>query len=182
MRVFKPPGAVRETAGEGQRHRHRTKTDAQGADIEPTIVVESVEYGSYLVVNKLGQFYALSMVFGTAYGGVMPLYAVLAREYFGPRIMGTVFGAATMVSSLGMAFGPWAGGTAIPIVRKSMVIALEIPARDHPVSIDIGCKYTASENIAPIPTHVISAPAPTITQRYDRPTLNPPYFESQIAR
>jgi MFS family permease len=26
------------------------------------------------------------------------------------RIMGTVFGAATMVSSLGMAFGPWAGG------------------------------------------------------------------------
>ena len=49
-------------------------------------------------------------MFGTAYGGVMPLYAVLAREYFGPRIMGTVFGAATMVSSLGMAFGPWAGG------------------------------------------------------------------------
>ena len=28
-----------------------------------------------------------------AYGGVMPLYAVLAREYFGQRIMGSVFGA-----------------------------------------------------------------------------------------
>ena len=40
----------------------------------------------------------------------MPLYAVLAREYFGQRIMGTVFGAATMLSSLGMAFGPLAGG------------------------------------------------------------------------
>ena len=49
------------------------------------------------------------MVFGTAYGGIMPLYAVL-RRYFGPRIMGTVFGAATMASSLGMAFGPLAGG------------------------------------------------------------------------
>jgi hypothetical protein len=36
----------------------------------------------------------------------MPLYAVLARDYFGPRIMGTVFGAATMVSCLGMAAGP----------------------------------------------------------------------------
>jgi MFS family permease len=66
--------------------------------------------GSYLYVNQLGEFYALSIVFGTAYGGVMPLYAVLAREYFGQRIMGTVFGAATMVSSMGMAFGPWAGG------------------------------------------------------------------------
>jgi MFS family permease len=49
-------------------------------------------------------------VFGTAYGGVMPLYATLARGYFGQRIMGTVFGAATMVSALGMAFGPLAGG------------------------------------------------------------------------
>ena len=45
-----------------------------------------------------------------AYGGVMPLYAVLAREYFPMRIMGTVFGAAAMISSLGMALGPAVGG------------------------------------------------------------------------
>jgi MFS family permease len=74
------------------------------------LLVQALAIGTYLFVNRLGEFYALSFVFGTAYGGVMPLYAVLAREYFGPRIMGTVFGAATMVSSLGMAFGPWAGG------------------------------------------------------------------------
>lgn len=74
------------------------------------LLVQAMAIGAYLFVNRLGEFYALSIVFGTAYGGVMPLYAVLAREYFGPRIMGTVFGALTMVSSLGMAFGPWAGG------------------------------------------------------------------------
>jgi MFS family permease len=74
------------------------------------LLVQALAIGTYLVVSKLGEFYALSVVFGTAYGGVMPLYAVLAREYFGQRIMGTVFGAATMVSSMGMAFGPWAGG------------------------------------------------------------------------
>ena len=34
-----------------------------------------------------------SVVFGLAYGGVMPLYAVLVRDFFGARIMGTVFGA-----------------------------------------------------------------------------------------
>ncbi len=50
------------------------------------------------------------LVFGTAYGGIMPLYAVLARGYFGQRIMGTVFGAVTMASSIGMALGPLAGG------------------------------------------------------------------------
>jgi MFS family permease len=40
----------------------------------------------------------------------MPLYAVLARAYFGQRILGAVFGAAAMVSSLGMALGPAVGG------------------------------------------------------------------------
>jgi MFS family permease len=45
-----------------------------------------------------------------AYGGVMPLYAVLARDHFSPRILGTVLGAAAMVSSLGMALGPAIGG------------------------------------------------------------------------
>jgi len=74
------------------------------------LLVQAFAIGTYLFVHQLGEFYALSVVFGTAYGGIMPLYAVLAREYFGPRIMGTVFGAATMASSLGMAFGPLAGG------------------------------------------------------------------------
>ncbi|MGO8610091.1 hypothetical protein ACC848_44890, partial [Rhizobium johnstonii] len=55
---------------------------------------------TYLIVSQLGEFYALAIVFGSAYGGVMPLYAVLAREYFGPRIICTVFGAATMLSSI----------------------------------------------------------------------------------
>jgi MFS family permease len=74
------------------------------------LLVQALAIASYLFVNRLGEFYALSVIFGTAYGGVMPLYAVLAREYFGQRIMGTVFGAATMASSLGMAIGPLAGG------------------------------------------------------------------------
>jgi MFS family permease len=74
------------------------------------LLLQAFAIATYLVVSRLGEFYALSVVFGTAYGGVMPLYAVLAREYFGPRIMGTVFGAATMVSSLGMASGPLVGG------------------------------------------------------------------------
>ena len=60
--------------------------------------------------GQLGEFYALSVVFGLAYGGVMPLYAVLVREFFGARIMGTVFGAVSAFASLGMALGPWAGG------------------------------------------------------------------------
>jgi MFS family permease len=76
------------------------------------LFVQALAVGAYLFVGALGEFYALSVVFGLAYGGVMPLYAVLVRDYFGPRIMGTTFGAVSMFASLGMALGPWAGGFA----------------------------------------------------------------------
>ena len=51
------------------------------------------------------------------------------------------------------------------MVGKPMVMALEMPARDQPVSADMGWRKTASENMAPMATQPISAPAPTITQR-----------------
>ncbi len=40
----------------------------------------------------------------------MPLYAVLARENFPLRMMGTVIGGTAMAGGLGMATGPVAGG------------------------------------------------------------------------
>lgn len=74
------------------------------------LLVQAFAAGAYSFARSLDEFYAVAVVFGLAYGGVMPLYAVLARGYFGQRIMGTVFGAAAMVSSLGMALGPSVGG------------------------------------------------------------------------
>ncbi len=76
------------------------------------LVVQAVAAGAYLFVGTLGEFYVLAVIFALAYGGVMPLYAILVRDYFGPRIMGTMFGAVSAVASLGMAFGPAAGGWA----------------------------------------------------------------------
>jgi MFS family permease len=74
------------------------------------LLIQALAAGSFMFARQLGDFYAVAAVFGFAYGGVMPLYAVLARDYFGQAIMGTVLGAAAMVSSLGMAIGPWIGG------------------------------------------------------------------------
>ena len=74
------------------------------------LVLQALAAGTFAGVSRLEAFYAVAAVFGFAYGGVMPLYAVLAREYFGQKIMGGVLGAASMVSSLGMALGPVVGG------------------------------------------------------------------------
>jgi MFS family permease len=65
---------------------------------------------AYFFVRELGAFYAVAAVFGFIYAGVMPLYAVLARENFPLRMMGTIIGGTTMAGSLGMATGPLAGG------------------------------------------------------------------------
>jgi MFS family permease len=74
------------------------------------LLLQAAGIYSYIYVTQLNEFYMLAVVLGMAYGGVMPLYAVLARDYFGARVMGTVLGAATMTSSIGMAFGPVGGG------------------------------------------------------------------------
>jgi len=74
------------------------------------LALQAVAVSLYLFTREAASFYALALMFGFAYGGVMPLYAILVREYFGERIMGTVFGAVAFVSTLGMALGPWAGG------------------------------------------------------------------------
>lgn len=104
--------SVEGLAGLGGRLLFGTLADRLG--VKPLLIagllVQAVAIAAYLFVSGLGQFYGVAAIFGAAYGGVMPLYAVLARGYFGPRAMGTVYGAATMISSLGMAFGPVAGG------------------------------------------------------------------------
>ncbi len=74
------------------------------------LLLQAVAAGAYMFASQLYQFYGVAIVFGFAYAGVMPLYAVLVRENFPVQIIGTLVGAATMASSLGMAIGPLVGG------------------------------------------------------------------------
>lgn len=74
------------------------------------LALQAVGIYVYIYVSGLMHFYMLGTILGLAYGGVMPLYAVLAREYFSPKVMGSVLGAITMTSAIGMAFGPVGGG------------------------------------------------------------------------
>jgi len=87
---------------------------ADRVGIKPTLLaglaLQAAMVVLYLVVRDVGLFYALSIVFGVAYGGVMPLYALVTREYFGERVMGAAYGAVFLVSTLGMGIGSYAGG------------------------------------------------------------------------
>lgn len=64
----------------------------------------------YLFTGSAASFYALGVLFGASYGGVMPMYALLTREYFGAKAMGTAYGAIFMLQAVGMGLGAYWGG------------------------------------------------------------------------
>jgi len=74
------------------------------------LALQAVMVFAYLFARDAASFYALALVFGVAYGGVMPLYALVTREYFGEKVMGTAYGGVFLVSTLGMGLGSYAGG------------------------------------------------------------------------
>ncbi len=65
---------------------------------------------AYAFVGQLGGFYAVAVLVGFIYAGTMPLYAVIIRENFPQRMMGTIIGGTAMAGSLGMSTGPMLGG------------------------------------------------------------------------
>jgi MFS family permease len=81
---------------------------------KPTILMalllQASAIAAYVMISAPTQFLVLGMVFGLSYGAVMPLYAVLVRNWFGPAVMGTAFGAVSMAATFGMASGPVIGG------------------------------------------------------------------------
>ena len=74
------------------------------------LLAQAIVVLGYVVARQLVSFYTVAALFGFTYAGVMPLFAVIARENFPLRMMGTVIGGTTTASSLGMALGPVLGG------------------------------------------------------------------------
>ena len=65
---------------------------------------------AYVSVSGLGGFYVVATLVGFIYAGTMPLYAVIIRENFPLRMMGTIIGGTALAGSLGMSTGPLLGG------------------------------------------------------------------------
>jgi predicted MFS family arabinose efflux permease len=104
--------SVEGLAGMGGRVAFGILGDRLGAKQVLVIGLLLQAFGAlaYVFVQQLSAFYAVAALFGFIYAGVMPLYAVIARENFPLRMMGTVIGGTALAGGLGMATGPLAGG------------------------------------------------------------------------
>ncbi len=73
------------------------------------LALQTLALSTFLYAGGVSLF-AVALVFGVAYGGAMPLYALVAREFFGERVVGTVFGGIFFISCIGMGLGAYGGG------------------------------------------------------------------------
>ncbi|WP_119389658.1 MFS transporter [Taklimakanibacter lacteus] len=64
----------------------------------------------YLLFDSLSSLWVIAGLFGLFQGGIVPMYAVIIRQFLPPREAGTRISLVLMASVLGMAFGGLAAG------------------------------------------------------------------------
>jgi MFS family permease len=73
-------------------------------------VLQGVALLLYLFFDGLASLYVISALFGLFQGGIVPMYAIIVREFFPPREAGVRLGIVLMATLLGMALGGWMSG------------------------------------------------------------------------
>jgi MFS family permease len=73
-------------------------------------VLQGVALFLYLWFDGLTSLYVVSALFGLFQGGLVPMYAIIVREYFSAQEAGTRLGIVLMATLFGMALGGWMSG------------------------------------------------------------------------
>jgi MFS family permease len=73
-------------------------------------VLQGVALCLYLLFDGLISLYVVSAVYGLFQGGIVPMYAIIVRQYFPPKEAGFRVGIVLMSSLTGMALGAWMAG------------------------------------------------------------------------
>lgn len=108
--------------------------------------LQAVMVPPFIHAHEPSSFYLWAVVFGFGYGGPMPVYAMLFREYFGTRSIGSILGVFFMIAAVGMGSGGLMGGKlydlfgsyAIPFFTStgtgiiSALLALTLPPTKKP--------------------------------------------------
>jgi MFS family permease len=79
-----------------------------------TLLIGSVLQGFalflYLLFDGLVSLFVISALFGLFQGGIVPMYAIIVRQYFSPKEAGIRIGIVLMATLFGMALGGWMSG------------------------------------------------------------------------
>ena len=73
-------------------------------------VLQAIALFLYLLFDGLVSLYVISALFGLFQGGIVPMYALIVRQYFPPKEVGIRIGIVLMATLFGMALGGWMSG------------------------------------------------------------------------
>jgi MFS family permease len=73
-------------------------------------VLQGIALFLYLLFDGLVSLYIISALFGLFQGGIVPMYAIIVRQHFSPKEVGTRIGIVLMATLFGMALGGWMSG------------------------------------------------------------------------
>ena len=73
-------------------------------------VLQGIALFLYLLFDGLVSLYIISALFGLFQGGIVPMYAIIVRQYFSPKEVGIRVGIVLMATLFGMALGGWMSG------------------------------------------------------------------------
>jgi MFS family permease len=73
-------------------------------------VLQGIALCLYLLFNGLVSLYVVSALYGLFQGGIVPMYAIIVRQYFPPKEAGFRVGIVLMSTLSGMALGAWMAG------------------------------------------------------------------------
>jgi MFS family permease len=73
-------------------------------------VLQGVALFLYMLFDGLFSLYVISALFGLFQGSIVPMYAIIVREYFAPQEAGTRLGVVLFATLGGMALGGWISG------------------------------------------------------------------------
>ena len=72
--------------------------------------LQAVSIVLFILVDDLAGLYIVGFVFGLGFGGIVPSYAIIAREIFPTQGIGWRISTIFMGGTMGMAFGGWMAG------------------------------------------------------------------------
>jgi MFS family permease len=74
------------------------------------LTLQAVVIPIFINAHAVPTFFTWAVLFGLGFGGPMPVYAMLFREYFGTRSIGSILGVFFMIAAVGMGSGGLMGG------------------------------------------------------------------------
>ncbi len=107
----------------------------------------------FLPFDGLSSLYVVSALFGFFQGGIVPMYAIIVRDYFAPSEAGARVGVVMMATLLGMALGGWMSGAVFDLTGSYRAAFLNGTAWNLlNVAIAAWLLYRQTKLQAPVPT------------------------------